>query len=268
MKTQRFGMEIELTGLTRERAAQVAVQFFGSGASLSCISGHRDEYQVTTADGRVWKFVQDGSIIPKKKERRQIVAANTEYSVEVVSPILSYEDIAQVQGIVRYLRQAGALSESAYRCGLHIHIDAARHTPTSLSNLVNLVASKEELIYKSLGIDPARIRSCKKVNESLLVMINRQKPRTLQALANLWYAEYPREDRCRHYHESRYYGLNFHSVFEKGTVEFRLFNGTLHAGKVRAYLVFCLAVSHQALAQKTARFSRSQMENEKYGLRT
>ena len=62
--------------------------------------------------------------------------------------------------------------------------------------------------------------------------------------------------------------LNLHSVFSKGTVEFRLFNSTLHAGKVKAYIQLCLAISHQALVQKCATQHRTQSPNEKYTFRT
>ncbi|MFV0241366.1 MAG: amidoligase family protein, partial [Lacrimispora sphenoides] len=46
-----------------------------------------------------------------------------------------------------------------------------------------------------------------------------------------------------HYNSTRYHGINLHSYFSKGTVELRLFNSTLHAGKIKAYIQFCLAVS-------------------------
>ena len=62
--------------------------------------------------------------------------------------------------------------------------------------------------------------------------------------------------------------LNLHSVFSKGTVEFRLFNSTLHAGKVKAYIQLCLAISHQALVQKCATQRRTKSPNEKYTFRT
>ena len=90
------------------------------------------------------------------------------------------------------------------------------------------MAAKEDLIYKSLEIDPARVRWCKKVNEDLIQAINKKKPKTLEQLADLWYSGYGFESRERHYHTSRYHGLNLHSTFTKGTIEFRLFNGTLH----------------------------------------
>ena len=71
-----------------------------------------------------------------------------------------------------------------------------------------------------------------------------------------------------HYDNSRYRALNLHSVFSKGTVEFRLFNGTMHAGKIKTYIQLSLAISHQALAQKGASHRRTKSTNEKYTFRT
>ena len=45
--------------------------------------------------------------------------------------------------------------------------------------------------------------------------------------------------------------INLHAFFTKGTVEFRLFNGTTHAGKIKAYVQFCLAMSAWAIEGKS-----------------
>ena len=65
-----------------------------------------------------------------------------------------------------------------------------------------------------------------------------------------------------------YHALNLHSVFSKGTIEFRMFNSTLHAGEVKSYIQLCLAISHQALVQRGASRIKTQPENEKYTFRT
>lgn len=57
-------------------------------------------------------------------------------------------------------------------------------------------------------------------------------------------------------------------MFQKGTIEFRLFNGTTHAGKIKAYIQICLAISHQALTQRCASRIKTQSTNEKYTFRT
>jgi len=265
VRTQNFGIEIEVTGISRKETADVVAKFFNNLAFHRV--GSYDEYHILDAKGRTWKVVRDASIIPMKRVQGELVAADGEYKVELVSPILTYEDIEQLQELVRALRKAGAVSNSLYQNGIHLHVDSKPHTPNSLKNLVNLMASKEDLLYKALNIDPSRLRYCKKVNEELIATINKKKPKTLEALADIWYAGYGNEDRTRHYHNSRYHGCNLHSTFTLGTLEFRAFNGTLHAGKIKAYIQFCLALSHQALNQKSASAKRKTTDNEKYTFR-
>jgi hypothetical protein len=266
LKNQTIGIEIEMTGITRAKAAEITSTLLGGEAHRTFDS--YDTYEITASDRRVWKIMSDSSIKTMKKENGKLTSADRSYSVELVSPILKYDqDIETLQEIIRQLRYAGAISESHLQCGIHIHIGAKEHTPNTLKNLVNLMAAKEDLIYKSLEIDPARVRYCQKVNEDLIETINKKKPKTLSQLADIWYSGYGVENRGRHYHTSRYHGLNLHSTFTKGTIEFRLFNGTLHAGKIRSYIVFCLAISHQALKQKSASAKRTHTDNEKYTFR-
>lgn len=262
MKNQTIGVEIEMTGITKAEAAEVAVTFLG-GRITREYDGY-DTYNIIAPDQRIWKIMNDASIKTMKNTKGKLKGVNNkDYSVELVTPILRYEDIETLQELIRRLRKAGAVSDSELQCGIHIHIGAKDHTPNTLKKLVNLMAAKEDLIYKSLEIDPARVRWCKKVNEDLIQAINKKKPKTLEQLADLWYSGYGFENRERHYHTSRYHGLNLHSTFTKGTIEFRLFNGTLHAGKIRSYIVFCLAISHQALTQKSASARRTHTDNEK-----
>ena len=262
MRTQRFGIEIEMTGITREKAAKVIAEYFGTESFY--IGTYYKTYGAKDRQGRTWKATFDSSIIAQKKSGGRTMRAADEYKCEVVSPILTYEDMADLQEIIRQLRHKGAFVNS--QCGIHIHVDASRYTPQTLRNLVNIIASKEDILYKALRIDPARMRWCKKTNERLIEAINRKKPQTMEALKDIWYAGSTR-GRDEHYNDTRYHGLNLHSTFTKGTVEFRLFNSTTHAGEIKAYIQFCLAVSHQALTQKKASARKTVTDNEKYAFR-
>lgn len=262
MRTQRFGIEIEMTGITRKKAAEVIAEYFGTESFY--IGTYYKTYGAKDRQGRTWKATFDSSIIAQKKSGGRTVRAADEYKCEVVSPILTYEDMADLQEIIRQLRHKGAFVNS--QCGIHIHVDASRYTPQTLRNLVNIIASKEDILYKALRIDPARMRWCKKTNERLIEAINRKKPQTMEALKDIWYAGSTR-GRDEHYNDTRYHGLNLHSAFTKGTVEFRLFNSTTHAGEIKAYIQFCLAVSHQALTQKKASARKTVTDNEKYAFR-
>ena len=262
MRTQRFGIEIEMTGVTREKAAEAIAEYFGTESFY--IGTYYKTYGAKDRQGRTWKATFDSSIIAQKKSGGRTVGANDTYKCEIVSPILTYEDLPDLQEIVRQLRHSGAFVNG--QCGIHIHVDASRYTPQTLRNLVNIIASKEDILYKALRIDPARLRWCKKTNEKLIEAINRKKPQTMEALKDIWYAGSTR-GRDEHYNDTRYHGLNLHSTFTKGTVEFRLFNSTTHAGEIKAYIQFCLAVSHQALTQKKASARKTVTDNEKYAFR-
>lgn len=263
MKEQRFGIEIEMTGLTRQRAAQVLAEYFGRSSNFD--GGYYGEYSVLDSQNRRWKVMSDGSITTERKEGRQVVAADNTYSVELVSPICRYEDIEGIQEIVRKLREAGMRVNSS--CGIHIHLDATPHNANTLRNITNIMASKEDLIYKAMQVEVARERQyCRKVEQSFLEELNRKKPRTLDEVSRIWY--HGSDGRYEHYHDSRYHCLNLHSVFQKGTIEFRLFNSTTHAGKIKAYIQLCLAISAQALNQRCASRQKTHSTNEKYTFRT
>lgn len=151
-------------------------------------------------------------------------------------------------------------------CGIHVHVDASSHTPQTLRNIVNIMASKEDLLYKTLKVQVNREHYCQKADTRFLEELNHKRPKTMQEVEQMWYNGYG--GRYIHYDDSRYHALNLHSVFSKGTIEFRMFNSTLHAGEVKSYIQLCLAISHQALVQRGASRIKRQPENEKYTFRT
>lgn len=262
LREQRFGIEIEFTGITRKKAAQVLADYFGTAYEF--VGGVYDKYEVKDDKNRKWKIMSDGSITCEKKLNGRIITAPQTYSVEFVSPICKYEDIPKIQEMVRSIREKGALVNSS--CGIHVHIDASKHDVRSLRNIVNIMAAKEDIFYKALDIKRARENYCKKVDKSFLEKLNKKIPRTKEQISNLWYNGTSRGH--YHYDETRYHALNLHSVFQKGTVEFRMFNSTLHAGKVKTYIQFSLAISAQAINQHKASAIKTITENEKYTFRT
>lgn len=248
-----------MTGLTRVAAAKVIAGYFDTSAVH--VGGIYDAYAVRDGGERQWKLMSDSSI---RCESRNGGSASKLYAVELVSPICQYSDIETIQEFVRKLRAAGARVNSS--CGIHVHIDASNHTPKTLRNIVNIMASKEDLLYKALNINVEREHFCKKADTRFLDDVNNRRPTTMSELESLWYNG--RGGSHNHYDSSRYHCLNLHSVFSKGTIEFRLFNSTLHAGEIKSYIQLCLAISHQALVQKSASRTKTVSNNEKYTFRT
>ena len=259
MRSQNFGIEIEMTGLTRAAAARIIAGHFDTQATH--VGGGYDAYTIRDNRNRQWKVVSDASIRCRNGNNR---SASRDYSVEFVSPICQYEDIETVQELVRKLRAGGARVNDS--CGIHVHVDASSHTPQTLRNIVNIMASKEDLLYKTLKVQVNREHYCQKADTRFLEELNHKRPKTMQEVEQMWYNGYG--GRYIHYDDSRYHALNLHSVFSKGTIEFRMFNSTLHAGEVKSYIQLCLAISHQALVQRGASRIKRQPENEKYTFRT
>lgn len=264
MFTKRFGLEIEFTGIPLPDAAETVARFLDGTVDVT--GDYYDTHTITTPNGQVWKVMYDGSIHCQKKEGRKTISASSSYSVELVSPILLYrEDINLVQALARRLRKAGGFVNKS--CGIHIHLDGSNHTPRSIRNFVNIIYAHNDLLYKSLQIAPERMRYCKKMDAILVERMNEVKPKTLEQIESIWYENYG-GNRNGHYHQSRYHFLNLHSFFHGNhTVELRGFNSTLHAGRIRAYIVLALALNHQALTQKSASYRKVQEENEKFAMR-
>ena len=263
IKKQRFGIEIELTGITRAEAAEAIAELFDS--DYDHYGGSYDRYDIADAKGRTWKIVYDSSI--HKVNHNHHPTSNSHYAVEMVTPILEYEDIPQLQEVVRALRKAGGITGAEYGCGIHIHIDGAPYDARKLRNLVNIFASKEDMLYQALQVAPSREYSyCKKIDPHFLEQLNRRKPKTMEEIKHLWYGD--TDHNHPHYHPSRYRNLNLHSLFTNNNFEIRSANSTLHAGVIRAYICLALAVSNQALTQKSASPRVTQSSNPKYTFRT
>ena len=249
LKNQKFGVEVEMTGITREKAAKIVAEVLGSTPS-SPNSYCYDTRTIADHAARKWKIMRDSSISPKRNDGTN--DSLDAYRVEFVTPPLEYADIELLQTIIRKLREGGAKADSS--CGIHIHVDGANHNPLSLRRLVNFMTARQDLIYESLEIGDRANRWCHKLNSDLLSEMKKVKNLSPERAEQIWYSS-ANDGYCDgishdHYNQTRYHGVNLHSYFSKGTVEFRLFNSTLHAGKIKAYIQFCLAVSAWAITSK------------------
>ena len=141
LKKQNYGVEVEFTGISRKMAADAVAEIIGTTASRP----DRTCYQIRTiqdSQGRKWKVMRDSSINPIRKVGTENM---DEYRVEFVTPVLKYEDLDTLQAIIRKFREIGGVPHAS--CGIHIHVDGANHTATSLRRLVNFMYSRQEIIY-------------------------------------------------------------------------------------------------------------------------
>lgn len=266
IKDQHFGVEVEMTGITRKQAAQALADYFGTQPRHG--DDYYDSWYVEDPDGKEWRFMYDGSLTLEKKTSTGYERVHdSEYSVEMVSPKLTYQELPKFQECVRRVRKAGAKVNSS--CGLHVHIDAGNHNRQSLKNLLGIMYSKEDILFKALQVNQSRVNQyCQKVREPMLRrarQLSSEETKDLTQLESIWYEGNIRSG--EHYNWTRYYALNLHSVFFRGTVEWRCFNSTLHAGRAAAYINLCLAISAQAIAQRSTVMRKTHSDNELFTFR-
>ena len=282
MKHQTWGAEVEGNNITRQRAAQVAAEFFGTGryANTAVINGYQT-WSAYDQQGREWKFQRDCSIKGPDDER-----------CELVTPIMGWDDIEPFLELLRQLRHAGMKSSPSRGCGVHLHVglkgtDGRDHDAKTLRNLVNIMAAHEAQIGRAIKIDEGRTgRYCRMVDPAFLERVNRQKPRTMRQLADCWYeGNDASHGRGSHYNDSRYHFTNLHPGLSwelgyrdhaKPTVEFRGYQfrdphdgrlGGIDAREMRAYIHLSLAVSELAKEVAYASPKPQQQENESYAFR-
>lgn len=232
MRAAKYGVEIETTGLSKQQLAQ-AIQTVVGGTTIQTETG---AWVALASDGRKWTVVNDASIHHTGNG-----------TGEVVSPVLTYADLDTLQAIVRALRGAGAKVDES--CGLHIHVSHTSLQPASVARLLKIVAKQERYIEKALKIQSARLgHYTKPTNPTVVARMNGIESR--EQLHRAWYGN---ASYCGgRYDCTRYHGVNVNSWFFRGTVEFRWFEGTMHAGEVKAYIHLCLALVAKAIIAKAA----------------
>ena len=260
-----FGIEIEMTGITREQAAKALGELWNTAPRY--IGRTYSAWEVEDTEGKAWKVMSDGSIRTERwHDGEYEFCGDSAYSVEMVSPKLDYGELPKLQEAVRPVRKLHAKVNDS--CGIHVHVDASGFDNQSLKNAMSIMYSKEDLIFQALQVPESRVqRWCKPVRENMLAQARRMAADASRSrLARIWYEG--DVNTREHYNWTRYHALNLHSVFYRGTLEYRMFNSTLHAGRVKAYVHLALGISSQALEQRGSQMHKTQTDNPAFTFRT
>ena len=73
MKEQTFGIELEMNGILRTKAAKVIAEHFGMTPSMPDHTCYHTQ-TVRMPDGRVWKVMRDASIPGPDEEKTEVVS--------------------------------------------------------------------------------------------------------------------------------------------------------------------------------------------------
>ena len=258
-----FGIEIELTDPRAREDYQVAralAQALGEGAEVGSVHRAHPFYATRPAvwwKGGYWAMEYDRSITPQ--------------GVEIISPILSGDEgIEAVQDVVRAARKIGLRANSS--TGVHVHVGASHLSEAGFRRLISRWLSIEPLaiaVFRRTGVRWAKPMPLDLYRAAISGTLARA---TLEEVALILNNTAPSEQRCetgeeavdaflaRHYHKARYKAMNLVAFWQKGTVEFRIFQFSKslpHAGEAKTFIQFALAMVREAA--RGTRFSRAHL---------
>ncbi len=235
-KQRGFGVEMEYTHISREKAAKAIHSVVGG--QIRYAGGSYDAWEVTDlATNRIWKCVSDASL------------GDRATTCEVVSPILKWDDFETLQEVVRALRKAKA--KATPETAVHIHVDVRDFTGKQLANLARIHYKQEELILKAVGTWEHRLNTyCKRTDKAFIERLEKSKPKTNIDLNKAWFGY--ENLNPSHYENHRYATLNLNNIWRIGTAEWRCFNGTLHSCEIKCYAMLSLTLASLAKNAKAA----------------
>ena len=129
-------------------------------------------------------------------------------------------------------------------CGLHIHYNALDFHFEDIKNLLYIMKGIEHVIFESLPSNRIDNRYCRKLSISYDDL---DKMQSLGDLVNIYYRKmadaYPDTSK---YNDARYFGLNLHSRFYMGTIEFRYHEGTTSVDDTLEWMKLCYHILRSA----------------------
>lgn len=170
-----------------------------------------------------------------------------EYGIEAVSdPLRFSHGKSKIEDIMSYLHDHNWTIRE--ECGTHIHVDANDLSMSALQKLAILVHSIEPILFSSMS-DRYDNTYCKPMDECFIsdMYSNGDKPMSKQSFADSYYKEEGKDlDYLDKYDSERYYALNFHSYFYRGTVEFRYFGGMDNVEEIWSTINLCVSLVEMA----------------------
>ena len=191
IQQQNFGVEIEVAGVARHIIADAVAEAVGGRVTATHCDGY-DTTIITDPQGREWKIMNDGSI----------AVVNGQRGSEIVTPILTWDDIPLLKQVIRQVKAAGAIP---HRSGsVHVHCDGRPHTAESLSRLAKMIYKNEDLIFDALKVLPERRhRYTRPMDDEFIDKVAKRRPRSERRLNEYWFGRYnPHPER---YTPERYY---------------------------------------------------------------
>ncbi len=168
MVWKKYVLEMEFTGITRKRAAELIAEHFGTAAQYS-FDG--DKYSVADTRGRVWTVLPCPSVRAERWQNNKMVGANHLYHMKICTPLLYEDDFETVEKILGQLETGGAVTNESTGMAVQLSMVGLDHRERFESNLANLYESRGALLQKAVGREFGSLADCSLLGEQGVVSL-------------------------------------------------------------------------------------------------
>ena len=162
MVWKKYGMEMEFTGITRKRAAELIAEHFETTAQYS-FDG--DKYSVADTRGRTWTVLPCPAVRAERRQNNKMVGANYLYQVKVCTPLLYENDFEAVGEILGRLDTGGAVTNESTGMAVRLSVTGLENQEKFKGSLANLYESRGALLQKAVGREFGSLADCSLLGE-------------------------------------------------------------------------------------------------------
>lgn len=242
--SRMVGVEVEYIGDVPAVIDALRAAGLSSRNSISSYMGHSSDEWITK---------RDASVSARGEYNYPDPRANFSGG-ELVSPPMDFDDPTTREAItkaVMVLQTTGAYPNDS--AGIHVHVECRDLSVKQIAAVVKNFYKFQDVIYRLASSGHRTMRSgaasyAPPIGEARVRRI--AAARTMQEL-QLAYTGDRHYNPRNHGDSSRYCGINLHSYFYRGTIEFRVFNSSVNPERVQAYVAMCVALVEDARRGKS-----------------
>ena len=141
----------------------------------------------------------------------------------------SIDQIKEIVGLIKAHR--GHIKGST--CGFHVHVDMTKFTNKEICNIIKAYIGQQNKILKQFNTLKCRLDYAQRIPKDVIKHLTENNIQKVK-----------KDDDCyrdiHSYFSERHFSLNVLSLNKHGTLEFRLFNGSIQIRIIKAYVKWCL----------------------------
>ena len=166
MRWKKYGIEMDMTGITRKAVAEILAEQFDTKV-VFCLSNNG--YNVPDQNQRLWRILPSDSIKAEKYNGEKVVGANYMYQVKLLSPFLYENEFPMLEKALEQLELQGAIVNDSTKINLLLDVSCIENWEKYQTNLENLYESKGELFQKALDIPFSQVADTSQGKENGII---------------------------------------------------------------------------------------------------